>query len=129
VIYWRNGDYAGIGAGAFGTLRGERLMQHLRPLDFINAVEQGLPPISNVEPIDAATARGETMLLGLRLLRTGVDAEAFARRHGQPLQDAFGPAIDLAVQRGLAERTPRGIRLTHQGLMLSNDVTAEFVGG
>ena len=129
VIYWRNGDFAGIGAGAFGSLRGERLMQHLRPLAFIEAVEAGVAPVSNTEPIDAVTAMSETMLLGLRLLRTGVDAGAFARRHGVALADTYGPAIDLAIGRGLIERTgdERGIRLTHQGLMLSNDVTAEFV--
>lgn len=127
IIYWRNGDFAGIGAGAFGTLRGERIMQHLRPIAFIEAIEQGRAPVSNTEAIDPATAMSETMLLGLRLLRTGVDADAFARRHGQSLHDAYGDVIDLAESRKLIERTPGGVRLTHQGLMLSNDVTAEFV--
>ena len=129
VVYWRNGDFAGIGAGAFGTLRGERLMQHLRPLAFIETAEVGLPPVSNTEPINAATAMSETMLLGLRLLRTGVDAAAFAGRHGVGLMEAYGGTIDLAVARGLVEWTgdERGIRLTRRGLMLSNDVTAEFV--
>ena len=127
VIYWQNGDFAGIGAGAFGTLRGERIMQHLRPIAFIEAVEQGRPPVSNTEAIDPATAMSETMLLGLRLLRAGVDAAAFARRHGRSLHDAYGDVIDLAESRKLIEWTAAGIRLTHQGLMLSNDVTAEFV--
>lgn len=127
VVYWRNGDFAGIGAGAFGTLRGERLMQHLRPLTFIEAVEAGRPPVSNTEAIDAGTARSETMLLGLRLLRGGVDAAAFARRHGAGLRERYGDPISLAEGRGLIEPTRRGVRLTHAGLMLSNDVTAEFV--
>ena len=102
-------------------------MQHLRPIAFIEAVEHGLPPVSNTEAIDAATTMSETMLLGLRLLRTGVDAEAFRRRHGVDLTDAYGDVIELAISRNLIERTPSGIRLTHSGLMLSNDVTAEFV--
>jgi oxygen-independent coproporphyrinogen-3 oxidase len=127
LIYWQNGDFAGIGAGAFGTLRGQRLMQHLRPLAFVEAVEQGQPPISNVESIDAATSMSETMLLGLRLLRTGVDTGAFKRRHGVSLSDAYGDVIDLAVSRHLIEPTATGVRLTHQGLMLSNDVTADFI--
>jgi len=129
VNYWQNGDFAGIGAGAFGTLRGQRIMQHLRPLAFIEAVEHGLPPVSNTETIDPATAMSETMLLGLRLLRSGVDADAFEQRHGCSLNRAFGDVIDLAVERRLIERTIHAIRLTHQGLMLSNDVTAEFVQG
>lgn len=127
VIYWQNGDFAGIGAGAFGTLQGQRIMQHLRPLAFIEAVEQGRAPVSNSETIDPMTAMSETMLLGLRLLRSGVDADAFERRHGCSLAGAFGDVIDLAVERHLIEPTANGIRLTQQGLMLSNDVTAEFV--
>ena len=127
VIYWQNGDFAGIGAGAFGTLRGQRIMQHLRPLAFIEAVEQGLPPVSNTETIDPATAMSETMLLGLRLLQTGVDDHAFSRRHGRSLMEVYGDVIELALDRRLIERTETGVRLTHQGLMLSNDVTAEFV--
>ena len=104
-------------------------MQHLRPVDFIEAVEQRRPPVSNAETIDAGTAMSETMLLGLRLLRTGVNAEAFSRRHGTSLTDAYGDVIELAIRRNLIERTPGGVRLTRQGLMLSNDVTAEFVRG
>ena len=129
VVYWRNGDFAGIGAGAFGTLRGQRIMQHLRPIAFIEAVEQGTPPVSNTEAIDASTSMNESMLLGLRLLRTGIDAAAFMRRHGIALPRAYGDVMDLAVRRNLIEQTGNGIRLTHQGLMLSNDVTAEFIRG
>ena len=128
VIYWRNGDFAGIGAGAFGTLRGERTMQHLRPVDLVAAVERAEPPVSNTEPIAPGTAMAETMMMGLRLLRTGVDVAAFQRRHGRAMRDVYGPQIDLAVDRGLLESTSGGYRLTRHGLMLSSDVTAEFVG-
>ncbi len=128
VIYWRNGDFAGIGAGAFGTLRGERTMQHLRPADLVAAVERGEAPVSNIEPIDSGTAMAETMMMGLRLLQTGVDASAFKGRHGPALRDVYGSEIDLAIDRGLLEPTANGYRLTRRGLMLSSDVTAEFVG-
>lgn len=108
VIYWRNGDFAGIGAGAFGTLRGERLMQHLRPIAFIEAVEAGVPPVSNTEVVDPGTARSETMLLGLRLLRGGVDAAAFARRHGIGLREVYGDPIALAEGAASSSRPGTG---------------------
>lgn len=126
-IYWRNGDFLGIGAGAFGTLHGARRMQHLRPTDFIAAVERGEAPVSNIEPIAPQTAISETMMLGLRLLRSGVDAEAFAARHDQRMTDVYGSELALSIARGLIEPTERGYRLTRPGLMLSNDVTAQFV--
>lgn len=127
AIYWQHGDYLGIGAGAFGTIGRERAMNHLLPETYIAAVEASGHGRSNVETIDADTAIGETMMLGLRLLRDGVDAGAFARRHGVELEDRFGPAIAEMIDGGFIERTDRGIRLTLRGMMIANDVILRFL--
>ena len=152
LIYWRNGDYAGIGAGAhghtsrqpsavsrqspvsyrlsptaFGAVVGRRTMNHLLPSTYIAAVERGEAPVSNVEGIPARTAMGETMMLGLRLLDEGVTDAAFAVRHGLILAEIFGDEIARLVEQGLIEREPGRIRLTPRGLMLANEVCARFV--
>ena len=127
AIYWRQGDYLGIGAGAFGTVRGLRAMNHLLPETYIQALERGDLPHSNTETIDDSTARGETMMLGLRLLVDGVDAAAFAARHGRTLDDVFGEPIADLTRLGLLEPTDRGLRLTPRGMMLANDVAARFL--
>ena len=67
------------------------------------------------------------MMLGLRLLDEGVDAEAFAARHGESLDDAFGQTIAELAGLGLLERTESGVRLTKRGLLLANDVCARFL--
>ena len=156
LVYWRNGDYAGLGAGAHGhdgvgesgrrkdgespgvlpdsptpllpdPVVGRRTMQHLLPKSFIAAVARGEAPVSNVEEIGARTAMGETMMLGLRLLREGVADAAFLARHGRSLDDVFGPTIADLAGLGLVERMPDRVRLTRRGLMLANDVCARFV--
>lgn len=127
AIYWQQGDYLGIGAGAFGTIGGRRVMNQLLPERYIGDIGQGVLPASNVEEIDLVTARAEAMMLGLRLLNTGVNTEAFAVRHGVRLEEAFGPVIEKNVQLGLLERTPDRVRLTPRGLMLANDVAAAFL--
>jgi len=127
LIYWRNGDYAGLGAGAHGHLAGRRTMNHLSPAAYCAAVERGERPISNVEEIEEATARGETMMLGLRLLRGGVGEEQFRARHGVPLDVAFGQATADMVAAGMLERSEGCLRLTRRGLMLANDVCARFL--
>ena len=127
AIYWQHGDYLGLGAGAHGHRADVRTMNHLLPETYVVAVEAGEDVISNRETLDAATLRGETMMLGLRLLRDGVDAAAFAARHGVALDAAYGEIIDELAQLGLLERTDRGVRLTHRGLMLANDVAARFL--
>jgi oxygen-independent coproporphyrinogen-3 oxidase len=127
LVYWRNGDYVGAGAGAHGTIAGRRTMQHLLPRTWIEAVEAGQAPVSNVEEIGPATAMGETMMLGLRLLEEGVAGEAFRRRHGASLDEIYGTEIIELTDFDLLERAPDRVRLTRRGLMLANDVAARFL--
>ncbi len=127
AIYWQHGDYLGIGAGAFGTIGNTRTMNHLLPQAYCAAIERGESGTSNIEEIDPGTSMSETMMLGLRLLDHGVDAGAFARRHGTTLNDAYGPVIADLTEVGLVERTESGVRLTPRGLLLANDVIARFL--
>ncbi len=127
TIYWRNGEYAGLGAGAHGRIGGVRKMNHLLPMTYIKAVESGSQAESNRESLETATAMGETMMLGLRLLEEGVDDEAFLARHGRSLTETFGETIDELTAIGMLERRPGNVRLTYRGMMLANDVCARFL--
>ena len=127
VIYWRNGDYAGFGAGAHGHLGGRRTMNHLLPVTYCAALEAGQSPVSNVETIPPATAMAETMMLGLRLLDDGVAETAFAARHGRALDDVYGHVIGELTGLGLIQQRAGRVRLTARGLMLANDVCARFL--
>jgi len=127
ALYWRNGEYLGIGAGAHGTLGNRRTMNHLLPRAYVEAIAAGASPASNTEELTPRVQIGETMMLGLRLLREGVADAPFAARHGVALTDAFGPIIDDLTELGLLARPAEGVRLTHRGLMLANDVCARFL--
>ena len=61
-----------------------------------------------------ADAVGEPFFLGLRL-REGVVASAFPE------------VIDRFLREGLLEREGNRVRLTARGILLSNEVFAEFV--
>lgn len=126
-IYWRSGDYLGIGAGAHGTIGNRRAMSHLLPRTYIEAVEAGSDPFSNVEELSPETRMGETMMLGLRLLEEGVSDAEFLARHGVALDDVFGPTLAELAEVGMLQRDPDRVRLTHRGLMLANDVCAKFL--
>ncbi len=126
-LYWRYGDYYGIGAGAHGNMRGWRTMNHLLPETYCRSLEEGGSGLSNVEQISPSTARAETMMVGLRLLHDGVNAETFARRHGVTLEETYGPVIDDLVAAGFMVRDQRGVHLTPRGLMLANDVAERFL--
>jgi oxygen-independent coproporphyrinogen-3 oxidase len=127
AIYWRNGDYVGIGAGAHGHVRNRRTMNQPSPSRYITALERGAPVVTNVEEIDEKTAMGETMMLGLRLLEDGVSAPSFARWHGVSLFEQFGPQISRLTLMGLLEVDDQRVRLTKRGILLANSVCAEFL--
>jgi oxygen-independent coproporphyrinogen III oxidase len=127
AIYWRNGDYAGIGAGAHGHLRNRRTMNQPSPRRYVDGLEGGDGVVTNVEELDEQTAMGETMMLGLRLLEDGVSVRSFARRHGVSLFEQFKPEIARLTSIGLLEADDRRVRLTERGALLANSVCAEFL--
>jgi len=135
--YWRRLPVLGPGCGAFSTdpariktpfgirranLRGEAA--------WLARVEAGESPEAGpAEVLDAATARGEAMFLGLRTA-AGVDAAAFAAEFGGPPRACFGPALDDLVRQGLLVEAPDGgLRLTPRGRRFANEVSACFVSG
>jgi oxygen-independent coproporphyrinogen-3 oxidase len=127
AVYWRNGDYAGIGAGAHGHVRNRRTMNQPSPGRYVEALERQGSAVTNVEEIDERTAMGETMMLGLRLLQDGVSAPSFACRHGISLFDQFRPQLSRLTDMGLLEVGDQRVRLTKRGILLANSVCAEFV--
>ncbi len=138
LVYWRNGDWIGIGPGAHGHSRSlapsgedysERRYGNLRPVDgYVARVRAGSPLADVDEAIDPATARGESMMLGLRLVEEGVDRDRFRSLHGMDPTEAFGAEIDELADWGLLEVQPDRIRLTERGLFLGNQVFERFVG-
>src|SRR6478735_1031418 len=126
-IYWQNGEYLAIGAGAHGRLGDRRLLNHLHPRGYIDAIERGEDGVGNIEQLTPEMERGETMMIGLRLLLDGVDAIQFAERHGALLDSVFGDELQSLIEIGMITREGDRIRLTHRGLMVANDVAELFI--
>jgi oxygen-independent coproporphyrinogen-3 oxidase len=122
LIYWRYGDYVGIGPGAHGrvTVAGARQAteHHRAPELWLQAVERaGSGEVSRetLPPADQAT---EYALMSLRLTE-GMDLQRHAALAGAPL-----PAdriADLADQ-GLVRHTAGRLACTDRGRVLLNAV-------
>lgn len=126
LVYWRHEPYLGFGPGAH-SFEHDRRWWNVRPVpQYIERMAAGASPERDGETIDRRTAMGEVMMLGLRLLKEGVDDVRFRERFGVPLTDAFGPQIEDLVRRGLLEELPARVRLTKAGRLLGNRVFAEF---
>lgn len=140
LTYWRNQTYLGFGPGAHSSEHSRRWAT-IRPVpEYIAQINPptavaGLrpshaapPPWTDfVEEIDSSLAMGETMMLGLRLVREGVTFERFQQRHGRPMQEIFGAEIERLARRGLLEQLPDRVRLTRQARLVGNQVFAAFL--
>ena len=127
LIYWRYGDYAGIGPGAHGrlTVGGRRwaIESPRSPEAWLAAAEGDAAEItirSEVEPEDQGA---EMLIMGLRL-REGVDLARYARLTGREL-----PAFRIAElsSLGLLELDGSRIFATESGRIVLNAVIKQLL--
>ncbi|PJN94037.1 coproporphyrinogen III oxidase, partial [Amaricoccus sp. HAR-UPW-R2A-40] len=119
LIYWRYGDYVGIGPGAHGRIThgGRRWAVEAvtRPEAWLEAVESGADSTTREEVLPDAQS-DEMMLMGLRLAE-GVSLARFEALAGRPLT----LAPDL-LDFGLVEIEAGRIRATAKGVPLLDAV-------
>ncbi len=110
--YWKREPYLGFGADAHSF---DGIMRWQNPETAALYVAAPAP----VERIPADPL-SEGFFLGLRL-REGIENAAFLHA------GAFHKVIEKFVQDGLLERGDGRVRLTSRGVLLSNEVFAEFI--
>ncbi|NOX63822.1 MAG: radical SAM family heme chaperone HemW [Chloroflexi bacterium] len=127
LVYWRNEPYLGFGPGAHSWLDGARWSVARSVQGYIDALARGAAPLDYEERIDRELEMAETMMLGLRLLRVGVERAAFRARFGVDLADVYRQTIAELETRGLVELTPHRLRLAPRAWLLGNEVFAAFL--
>jgi len=126
MTYWLNRRYYGFGAGATSYVNGTRAARVAHARDYIKAIISGSDPIEFSETLTPRARLGETIILGLRMLQ-GIDLMRVRIETGlDPLTEYADPIARL-VGRGLVEIADTWLRVTHRGLLLLDDVAAEFV--
>ncbi|MEW5728316.1 MAG: radical SAM family heme chaperone HemW [Pseudomonadota bacterium] len=129
LLYWRGGDYVGIGPGAHGRLGGEAFRQHRAPAVWMERVERDGHATQDREPLDPATRAEELVMMGLRLV-DGIDAETFSAVAGRSLwQVVDADAVARLAEGGFITRSPAGLRATARGMLVLNAVTAGLLAG
>ena len=127
LVYWRYGEYAGVGPGAHGrilTTTGRRAHSTERhPEMWLTVVEGEGHGLVADESLSAEEQGDEFLLMGLRL-EEGIDPERFSTLSGRPLAAS---RIDGLVADGLVERTATGrLRVTREGFPVLDMVVADL---
>lgn len=80
----------------------------------------------NVHPLSPQEQMEETMFLGLRLTE-GVSKAEFHRQFGVSMEQIYGKVIQENIAQGLLADEAGYVRLTREGMDLSNYVMAQFL--
>jgi putative oxygen-independent coproporphyrinogen III oxidase len=124
LVYWRGGDYIGVGPGAHGrlTLDAARLRteQVPAPAAWLQAVAQDGHATRVYERVAPMEQAEEYLMMGLRLAE-GIDRAQFAQIVGRPLEDCIdGAKVTALSDAGLLETDMRGLRATGAGIQRLN---------
>lgn len=127
LIYWRYGDYVGIGPGAHGriTLDGHKYATetHLSPAIWLNAATHGSgeKERSALSPSDQAS---EYLMMGLRVTE-GLDVDRYHSLSGARLpQDR----LDYLTEIGMIKLNGGKVAPTRNGRAVLNAVIRELLG-
>jgi oxygen-independent coproporphyrinogen-3 oxidase len=122
--YWRNGEYAGFGAGAFSYLGGRRTGNERHLARYADAVRARGDAIASEERLEGDAAAREAIVLGLRTAE-GVDVAAVERRYGVDLGGLRGTIERMRALGLLASDAP--LRLARRGCRIADEVAAAFL--
>jgi oxygen-independent coproporphyrinogen-3 oxidase len=127
LIYWRYGDYIGIGPGAHGRLTIDKKKYatetFLSPEEWLNKVEHQGSGESYLAELSNEQQAAEMVMMGLRLTE-GIDCERFKALSGSSFSDdkiAFLKSIKLIEQKG------GYLNATFSGRKVLNSVLAELL--
>ena len=125
-IYWRYGDYAGIGPGAHGrlTLQGQRYATEtqLSPAGWLAQVRKTGNGEAAREALSEADQFTEFLLMGLRLT-DGVDRARFAGQWSDELYNNINRLIDI----GMISMDDRRLWVTPEGRPILNAVLRQLL--
>ena len=126
LIYWRYGDYLGVGPGAHGrvVVGGERIASSTlaSPEQWLAAVSVRGEAISQWENVASADAGTECLLMGLRLTQ-GIARPRVEQLLGRALN------VERASAAGFVKLEGDRVRATPRGRLVLNAVIRELLAG
>ena len=124
--YWSGRSFFGVGPGAASYQQGRRLTNLRSTVGYLRRMQAGESPVVEQDELGPEERARELLVLGLRRLE-GVDEEQFERHMGFSPEELAGPALRRLVDLQLLDKTSRGIRLSREGLLVSDSIWPELL--
>ena len=119
--YWKNNEYYGFGVAAHGYIDGVRYSNFETIEEYLNnpTLHAQGHLVTEAEKIE------EEIFLGFRK-ECGIDINLFKEKYDIDFETKYKPILDKYTPDYI-QKTPNGYKLTLQGVLLSNNILAEFI--
>jgi oxygen-independent coproporphyrinogen-3 oxidase len=125
-VYWSGEEYFAVGPGAARYVAGERTTNHRSTTTYLRRMLGGQSPIAERERLRPEARARELAVFGLRRM-DGILRGEFAARTGYGIDDLIGVPLRKFVALGLLCDDGQRIRLTREGLFVSDALWPELL--
>ena len=122
IVYWKMGDYIGLGCGAHSYLNGTRIENSSDLSSYIKDPVGSKHEHRNTKKENMQ----EFVFLGLRMM-DGFDLEEFTGRFGISFREIYRRELEDLQNDGLLKVAGKKVRLTEKGLYIANEVFKAFL--
>jgi len=127
-VYWAGESYYAAGPGAARYINGRREMNHRSTTTWMNRALAGQSPVAEMETLSPEDRAREMLVFALRRLE-GIARTDFAVRSGFEIDALVSPELQRYVELGLLSDDGGRVRLTREGLFVSDAIWPRFLRG
>lgn len=124
--YWERKDYLGLGLGAASMIRNMRMSNTRDWEKYRTGCRDPRKIREEVEFLEELRQIEEFMFLGLRKTR-GVSRKEFRRTFGKDLDLIYEKTLKKYLENGMLQESGDRIFLSEEGILLSNQIFADFL--
>jgi len=125
--YWAARGYYAAGPGAARYVDGTRESNHRSTTTWLARIRAGESPVAESETLGPEDRAREALVLGLRRLPEGIAGAAFKAEFGYDSATLGGSELVKLLDAKLLEQAGDRLRLTREGLLISDWIWSKFV--
>jgi oxygen-independent coproporphyrinogen-3 oxidase len=126
--YWTDGEWVGFGCGAHSTRAHVRWNNVASTTEYVERVEAGRSIVAGRRELTPREQIEEALFMGLRLT-AGISLVALRERYGVDVWRTWGGRLEPYLEAGVLQHDGERLRLTREGMLVSNDIMSAFIEG
>ncbi|OPX45297.1 radical SAM family heme chaperone HemW [Clostridium thermobutyricum] len=126
IGYWKLKDYIGVGSSSSSFINNKRIKNISNVKKYIDNININKKAFEEILENSKKENMEEYIFLGLRMLE-GIDKRDFKDKFNLDIEEVYENEIISNIKKGLMIQTNERLKLTKQGIEVSNYVLSDFI--